>query len=466
MYRKINKMSDVYYSENHEQDNLYEQDNLLAQRFNLFTLLKFAFPTIFMMIFMGLYTIVDTIFVSRFINTNALSAINIVCPIINLIVGIGTMLATGGSAIVARKMGNGDIEGANKAFSLIVLSGVVIGVIITGIGIVFMDYIIIWLGASEVLIKYCRSYLFIILVFASANILQVLFQCLFVTAGKPQFGLWLVLGAGCANIILDYVFIVLLQMGISGAALATGVGYLIPTVSGMVFFSKNKGLLKFCIPRLDKRILFEACFNGSSEMVGQLSTAVTTFLFNAMMMKLIGEDGVAAITIIIYSQFLLTSLYIGFSMGVAPIISYNYGSENNTQLNHVFKICILFISVASLLVFIFSISCSPIIVEIFSQRGSRVYEIARSGFYVFSFSFIFCGYNIFTSSMFTALSNGKVSAILSFLRTFGFITIGLLILPNILNINGIWLAVPSAEILTLFLTIFCICKYKNRYKYM
>ncbi len=152
-------MSDVYYSENHEQDNLYEQDNLLAQRFNLFTLLKFAFPTIFMMIFMGLYTIVDTIFVSRFINTNALSAINIVCPIINLIVGIGTMLATGGSAIVARKMGNGDIEGANKAFSLIVLSGVVIGVIITGIGIVFMDYIIIWLGASEVLIKYCRSYL-------------------------------------------------------------------------------------------------------------------------------------------------------------------------------------------------------------------------------------------------------------------------------------------------------------------
>ncbi|HBG6792435.1 TPA: MATE family efflux transporter, partial [Clostridioides difficile] len=197
-----------------------------------------------------------------------------------------------------------------------------------------------------------------------------------------------------------------------------------------------------------------------------LSTAVTTFLFNAMMMKLISEDGVAAITIIIYSQFLLTSLYIGFSMGVAPIISYNYGSENNTQLNHVFKICILFISVASLLVFIFSISCSPIIVEIFSQRGSRVYEIARSGFYIFSFSFIFCGYNIFTSSMFTALSNGKVSAILSFLRTFGFITIGLLILPNMLNINGIWLAVPSAEILTLFLTVFCICKHKNRYKYM
>ncbi|NMS91119.1 MATE family efflux transporter [Clostridioides difficile] len=442
------------------------EDNLLAQRFNLFSLLKFAFPTIFMMIFMGLYTIVDTIFVSRFVNTNALSAINIVCPIINIIVGLGTMLATGGNAIVAHKMGNGETDEAKEIFTLIVLSGIVLGMIITGIGIVFMDYIIIWLGASEILIKYCRSYLFIILVFASANILQVLFQSLFVTAGKPKFGLWLVIGAGFINIILDYVFIVTLQMGIGGAALATGIGYLIPTIAGLVFFSKNRGVLRFCMPKIDKKVLFETCFNGSSEMVSQLSTAVTTFLFNIIMMKLIGEDGVAAITIIIYSQFLLTSLYIGFSMGVAPIISYNYGSRNNTQLKYIFKICILFISVASLLVFVFSILCSPGIVEIFSQRGSNVYQITKSGFYTFSFSFIFCGFNIFASSMFTALSNGKISAILSFLRTFGFITIGLMILPNMLDIYGIWLAVPIAELLTLFLTVSFIYKYKNKYNYI
>lgn len=459
-------MSDISYSENRKQDNLHAQNNLLAQRFNLFSLLKFAFPTIFMMIFMGLYTIVDTIFVSRFVNTNALSAINIVCPIINIIVGLGTMLATGGSAIVARKMGNGETDEAKKVFTLIVLFGVVLGMIITGIGIVFMDYIIIWLGASEILIKYCRSYLFIILIFASANILQVLFQSLFVTAGKPKFGLWLVIGAGCTNIILDYVFIVPLQMGIGGAALATGIGYLIPTIAGLVFFSKSNGVLRFCIPKVDKKILFETCFNGSSEMVSQLSTAVTTFLFNIIMMKLIGEDGVAAITIIIYSQFLLTSIYIGFSMGVAPIISYNYGSRNNVQLKYIFKICILFISVASLVVFVFSMICSPSIVEIFSQRGSNVYKVTRSGFYIFSFSFIFCGFNIFTSSMFTALSNGKISAILSFLRTFGFISIGLLILPNILDIYGIWLAVPIAELLTLFLTVSFIYKYKNKYNYI
>ncbi|MCC0628600.1 MULTISPECIES: MATE family efflux transporter [unclassified Clostridioides] len=459
-------MSDISYSKNQKQDNVNVQDNLLAQRFNMFSLLKFAFPTIFMMIFMGLYTIVDTIFVSRFVNTNALSAINIVCPIINIIVGLGTMLATGGSAIVARKMGNGDIDEAKKAFTLIVLSGVVLGMIITGIGIIFMDYIIIWLGASEILIKYCRSYLFIILVFAFANILQVLFQSLFVTAGKPQLGLWLVIGAGCTNIILDYVFIVLLQMGIGGAALATGIGYLIPTIAGIVFFSRNKGVLRFCIPKLDKKVLFETCFNGSSEMVSQLSTAVTTFLFNIIMMELIGEDGVAAITIIIYSQFLLTSLYIGFSMGVAPIISYNYGSKDNIQLKYIFKTCILFISVASLLVFVFSILCSPTIVDIFSQKGSDVYEITSSGFYIFSFSFIFCGFNIFASSMFTALSNGKISAVLSFLRTFGFITIGLLILPKVLDIDGIWLVVPIAEFLTLFLTVVFIYKYKNKYNYI
>lgn len=459
-------MSDILYSKNQKEDNIYVKDNLLAQRFNLFSLLKFAFPTIFMMIFMGLYTIVDTIFVSRFVDTNALSAINIVCPIINIIVGLGTMLATGGSAIVACKMGNGDMDGAKKIFTLTILSGAIIGILITSIGLIFMDNIIIWLGASDILIQYCRSYLFIILIFASANILQVLFQSLFVTAGKPQFGLWLVLGAGCTNIILDYVFIVPLQMGISGAALATGIGYLIPTIAGIVFFSKNKGVLRFCIPKLDKKVLFEICFNGSSEMVGQLSTAVTTFLFNIMMMRLIGEDGVAAITIIIYSQFLLTSLYIGFSMGVAPIISYNYGSRNNIQLKYIFKICILFISVASLLVFVFSMVCSSTIVEIFSQKGSNVYEITRSGFYIFSFSFLFCGYNIFTSSMFTALSNGKISAILSFLRTFVFITIDLLTLPSVLNIDGIWLAVPIAEILTLFLTVSFIYRYKNKYNYI
>lgn len=442
------------------------QNNKLAQNFNVLSLLRFAFPTIFMMIFIGLYTIVDTIFVSRFVNTNALSAINIICPIINIVVGLGTMLATGGSAIVAQKMGCGDEKGARENFTLIILSGAFIGILITVLGFLFLNLIIRVLGASDILFPYCQDYLTILLIFIPANIMQVLFQNFFVTAGKPSFGFWLVVFAGCANVILDYIFIVLLEMGISGAALGTGIGCLIPTVSGIIFFSRNKGSLYFCKPKLNVRVLGESCFNGSSEMVGQLSTAVTTFLFNAMMMKLLGENGVAAITIIIYSQFLLTALYIGFSMGVAPIFSYNYGSGNNIQLKRIFWICLIFIVIMSVLVFSFAMIYGSHIVSIFAKQGTRVYNIAKDGFLIFSISFLFCGLNIFASAMFTALSNGKVSAILSFLRTFGFITIGLLVLPSLLNVIGIWLAVPLSELLTLFLSIFIIFRYRKRYEYI
>jgi putative MATE family efflux protein len=441
------------------------QRNPLAQNFNIFSLLRFAFPTIFMMIFVGLYTIVDTIFVSRFVNTDALSAINIVCPIINITVGLGTMLAAGGSAIVARKMGNGDEKGAREDFTFIILAGMFIGVFITLLGLTFLNPIIGGLGASSILFPYCRDYLIVLLIFAPANIMQVLFQNLLVTAGKPGLGLFLVILAGCTNAIFDYIFIVPLEMGIRGAALATSMGFMIPTIAGIIFFIKNKKGLHFCKPKLDLKVLKESCFNGSSEMVGQLSTAVTTFLFNLMMMKSSGEDGVAAITIIIYSQFLLTALYIGFSMGIAPIISYNYGSKNTEQMKRIFRTCMLFIMTASIVVFIFSITCSPYIVHIFCEKETRVYDIAKNGFLIFSFSFLFCGFNIFTSAMFTALSNGKISAILSFLRTFGFIAIGLLILPSLFNMAGIWLAVPLAEFITLFLSISFILRYKKHYQY-
>ena len=319
------------------------QKNPLAESFNALSLIRFAFPSMVMMLFMGLYTIVDTIFVARFVDMNALSSINIVCPVINLIVGLGTMLATGGSAVVAKKMGNGNTGEARSNFTLIVVAGAVIGLLITAAGLVFLDEIIWGLGASKVLFPYCKDYLTIQLICAAFNMMQVLYQNLFVTAGKPALGLALAVLAGTSNIVFDYVFIVLLQMGVGGAAIGTGIGYMIPTIIGTLFFLTKRSELHFCKPDMDASVLLKSCSNGASELVSQCSTAVTTFLFNVTMMKLLGEDGVAAITVLIYSQFLLTTLYIGFSMGTAPVVSYNYGSGNVKQLKKTVRICFSFI---------------------------------------------------------------------------------------------------------------------------
>ena len=418
--------------------------NPLAKNFNTGSLLKFAFPTISMMLFMGLYTIVDTIFVSRFVNTNALSAINIVCPVINLIVGLGTMIATGGSAIVARKMGAGEPKRAKQDFTLLILFGFILGVIIFVLGIIFIDEIIYALGADKVLFPYCKDYLTIILLFTPASMLQVLFQNLFVTAGKPTLGLVLSVSAGVMNIVFDYLFMVIFDMGIAGAGFGTGIGYLIPAITGLIVFCKKSGTLSFVKPIIDIKVLGESCINGSSEMVSQLSTAITTFFFNRTMMNLLGVNGVASITIIIYTQFLLTTLFIGFSMGVAPVISYNFGANNYYGLKKIYKICISFIFVGSL--FIFALS--------FINGNTLVYKIAINGFMIFVFSFLFSGFNIFSSAIFTALSNGKLSALISFLRTFGFIMIGLLVMPQFIEITGVWLAVPVAEILTLCISLY------------
>ncbi|MCI9371228.1 MAG: MATE family efflux transporter [Lachnospiraceae bacterium] len=446
-------------------NDIQAAENPLSQNFNLKSLLKFAFPTILMMIFMGLYTIVDTIFVAQFADMNALSALNIVCPVINLIVGLGTMLAAGGSAIVARKMGAGEHARASQDFTLIISTGTLLGVFIAILGIVFIDRIIGWLGASDILFPYCREYLFILLLFTPASILQVLFQNLTVTAGHPAIGMLLGISAGIVNILLDYIFMVPLQMGIKGAAFGTGTGYMIPAITGVLFFSVKKSGLHFKKPVVDIFVLAESCINGFSEMVSQAATAVTTFLFNHIMLKLLGESGVAAITIIIYTQFLLSTLYIGFSMGIAPVISYNYGKRDRKQLKKVFSICLRFIIFISIFVFITAFVFGSPLVCIFSEKGTFVYEIARNGFLIFPFNFLFCGLNIFTSAVFTALSNGKLSAILSFLRTFGLITVLLLTLPNLLGVTGVWLAVPIAELLTMIVALVFLYQNKEKYQY-
>ena len=376
------------------------------------------------------------------------------------------LFRSGGSAIVAKKMGSGKSREARSNFTLIIITGILIGLVITAMGLLLIDKIIWGLGASEVLFPYCKNYLMIQLFFVVGNIMQVLYQNLFVTAGKPTLGLVLSISAGIANIVFDYIFIVLMQMEIKGAALGTGIGYMIPTIVGTIFFLTQKSELHFCKPKMDILFLLKSCSNGASEMVSQLATAVTTFLFNATMMKLLGEDGVAAITVIIYSQFLLTTLYIGFSMGVAPVISYNYGSKNVKQLKNVVRICLAFITAVSVMVFLFSFFTGENIAKIFAGNNENVFKITKMGFTIFSFGFLFSGCNIFSSALFTALSNGKVSAIISFLRTFGFITALILILPQFWDVTGVWLAIPIAELFTFILTICLIARHCKHYNYL
>lgn len=440
-------------------------NNPLAQKINLSSLIKFAFPTIIMMIFMGLYTIIDTIFVSRFVNTDALSAINIVCPVINIIVGISTMLATGSSAIIAKKMGENKYYEANQNFSMIIIAGVIIAITITISEIIFIDQIIWGLGASKQLFKYCKDYLFIIILFTPASFLQILFQSLIITAGKPKLGLVLSISAGIINIVFDYLLIVPLNMGIMGSAIATSLGYLSVSLVGIYFFSSNNSTLKFVVPKFNRSVLINSCTNGASEMVSQFASAITTFLFNLIMMDLAGENGVAAITIIIYSQFLLTAFYIGYSMGIAPIISFNYGANNHTNLKKLFRLSKIFILSSSLIIFTLAFIFGKNIVTIFTNNNLTVFSLAKNGFMIFAFSFLFSGFNIFSSAFFTALSNGRISALISFSRTFVFILLALLTLPKLFHITGVWLAIPIAEAVTILIASYLLIKYKQKYYY-
>lgn len=436
-------------------------ENQISKEFTFTSLIQFALPTIGMMIFSALYTIVDGIFVSRLIGTDALSSVNIAYPFISIVIGIGIMFASGGSAVVATNIGEGKIEKARKNFTLIIIAAFIISLTVSLLGITFIKPLITILGAKGEIIEYATVYLKIILIFIPGAVLQIVFQNFYVATGKPQVGLAVSVIAGLLNAIFDYVFMGPLDMGIKGAAYATAIGYLVATVSGILFFISKKNHIHFSKPKIDFKVILETCFNGSSEMVTSVSASVITFLFNLIMMKYLGSNGVAAITIILYCEFLLSALYIGFSIGVAPILSYNYGNENYKRLRKLFKMNRQFIMMTSVLIFFIAIISASSITKIFVDESSDVYSIAINGFYLFSFSFLFSGMNIYSSAFFTALSNGRISAIIAFSRTFIFFILGITILPKILDINGIWLAVPFAEIMTLFLTLMYIKKYKH-----
>ena len=437
----------------------------ISQKFTPISLLKFALPSMVMMMFMSCYTIVDGIFISRYLGSEALSAANIVYPVFNLLLAVGIMFATGGSAVVSKKLGEGKKEEAMEDFSFLTAVGVALSVLLMIATLLFHNQISLFLGSSERILDYCNAYLIYLVLFAPACMLQSLYQSFFVTAGKPRLGLVLTV-IGLANAFFDYFFLAVCGMEIEGAAIATGIGQMIPAVVGTVYFFFFKGELHFVPFHFHGATLKQSCFNGSSEMVSNLANAIITYLFNIILMRIAGENGVAAITIILYAQFLFNSLYLGFSIGVAPVIGFQYGAKNRDQLKSLYKICNCFVIASSVVIAFFSWLLSDGIASIFVQDRGETYVMASEGLRIFTLSFLFSGFNIFSSSLFTALSDGKTSAIISFGRTCVFIILSLMILPNILGLTGVWLAIPVAEFLAVFVSVYYQWTKRKKYGYL
>lgn len=442
--------------------------NSIGQHFTPWSLLKFAAPSIIMMTFMSLYTIVDGIFISRFVGSNALSSLNIVFPVITLAIAIGTMFSTGGNAVISKYLGEGNTKRACQCLTQFVLFCVSLSIVLVVLSILFASPISRFLGATDILIDDAVIYLRIVMAFAPACILQTLFQSYFVTAGHPGMGLGLMIVAGCTNAALDYIFIAAMHMGIAGAALATGIGQCIPAVAGVVFFLFTKKELRFTRCGFYPKETAKAAFNGSSEMVTELSTAIITFLFNIILLRLAGEHGVAAITILLYGEFLFNGFYLGFAIGISPIIGFQYGAQNRHELRRLYKITFLFAAGTSLFMALLAFLLSGPITSVFT-KDPQTYVLAVAGFKLFAVNFLFSGLNITSSGFFTALSNGKTSAIISFCRTLLFTTAALLLLPRFLGITGAWIAMPVAEFCTLLVSIPIHAKYflrPGKYNYL
>lgn len=437
----------------------------LGKKITFSSLILYTLPTIVMMVFFALYTIVDGMFISRFVGANALSSTNIVYPVINILIGIGIMFATGGSALVAKSMGENKSVEARQNFTLITLAAVTLGCLLSIGCLLLIRPLIYGLGATDLLYQDAHAYLSVMLICSPFIILKMYFDYFLVTAGAANLGLMSAIIGGLVNVVLDYVFIVHFNMGVAGAALATCIGYVLPSLIGIIYFCNKKHSLHFTKPKFSLHILIRSCTNGSSEMVTQLAASVTTMLYNFAMIRLLGEEGVAAITIILYIQFLLSSAYLGFTSGVSPRISYNYGSRDEAQLQKLVKYSFILTGLFAIISFIITSLLSGLLITIFAPSGSSLYDIALNGFKLFSLGFLISGFNIFASGMFTAFSNGKVSALLSLLRTFIFFVVGLLILPRFLGVDGVWLIVPFAELTTLIVSALFIYRYRYTYHY-
>ena len=418
-----------------------------------------------MMVCISLYTIIDALFIARFINVQALGALNIVLPVYSIAFACGIMFATGGGAIIGIQLGENKKEQASRNFTQLILVGVIFGILATIICLFFRVPLITALGATGKLTPYALDYgLYAILSFPFL-ISKIIFENMLRVDGKPALALVCTILGGIVNIVLDYILIVHAKMGIAGAGLGTLIGIGITLPISFYYFSSKKSLLSFRATRLDFSFIRNTCFNGSSEMVNEAALALSVFVMNMLALRQYGEDGVPAISIILNLHFLLSSIYIGFSEGVMPLLSYNYGAKNSEKIKKTFIYSRNFLFFTSPISFIVCIFFAPQLVQIFTNSDSNVYNIALEGLRWFSICFVFTGVNIFASAMFTAFSNGKISALISFLKTFVFFIVGALVLPLLFNSTGIWLIVPASEFIAIILAVILIRKYRKDYMY-
>ena len=439
--------------------------NAYSQPVTLKNVLKFSVPTIVMTVFMSFYTMVDGLFVANLIGTDALSAVNLSAPIISLVTAISTMLATGGSAVIMRKVGQGEVRQANEDFTFLILVNVAVGLLMSTLGYLVMERMIAGMNLSALVGGYCRTYLSCYLLFTVPILLMNNFTLYMIAAGKSALSMVCSIAGGVLNMVLDYVLIAVFDLGLVGAAVATGMGYAVTAVVGMVIFFNPRSMLHFVKPVCRRRTLVEAATNGSSEMATALVTGITTLMFNWTMLKYVGEDGVAAITIIMYVLMFATSLYTGYSYGVAPMISYYYGAQDHAKLKKLIAMSLKIIGSIALVTLAVSLLATRPLVSVFARPENPVYALAVTGNRICSAALIFIGFNVFASGMFTALSNGRTSAILAFSRSFVFMVIAMLILPALLGVTGVWLATPAAELAAICLSGAMFAKYKSVYHY-
>ena len=438
----------------------------LSDHFTLGRLLRFTLPSVIMMVVASLYSVVDGLFVSNLVGDLALSAVNIVMPIAMIVGAFGFMLGTGGSAIVARTMGEGDRDLANRYFSLFVWCVVGLGAALSLVCVIFMEPIVRLAGASDLLVDDCVTYGRILLAGSVPFMLQTSFQSFFVAAERPHAGLVFSLAAGGTNMVLDYVFIALLDMGIAGAALATVAGYcvggLIPLVQ---FLLPGRQGLRMVPTRFYPRQLLHACANGSSELMSNISASIVGILYNIQLMALMGEKGVAAYSVMMYVDFVFVAAFLGFSVGSAPVVSFHYGAANHQELQNVYRKSMTVVAVTSLAMVVLSEGlCRPLSAA-FVGYDPELMALTVSGFRLFALSYLFCGVSIFASSFFTALCNGLISVLISFLRSF-LLRGGLVFLmPLLLGEDGIWISVVVAEGLGAIVSLSLLALLRRRYHY-
>lgn len=439
----------------------------LSDHFTYRKLFRFTLPSIVMMVFTSIYGVVDGYFISNYAGKTAFASVNLVMPFIMILGGMGFMIGTGGTALVSVVLGQKDHERANRYFSMMIYLTVIMGVILSVLGFTFMKSIAVLLGATEEMLADCVLYGRIVISFTTAFMLQNVFQSFLIAAEKPKFGLVVTVIAGATNMVLDWLFVGVFGWGVAGAAAATGLsqcaGGLVPLI---YFLLPNKSLLRLTRTKLELIPLLKACGNGSSELMSNISSSIVSMIYNFQLLKYIGENGVSAFGVLMYVQFIFVAIFIGYSIGCAPVVSYHYGAGNSPEVKNMLKKSMLLMGTLGVLLSALAFCLAEPLAKIFVGYDAELHALTSHAFRLFSFSFLLAGFNIYCSSFFTALNNGAISAAVSFLRTLVFQTSAVLILPLILDVDGIWLSNAFAEVFAFAISaIFLIAK-RKKYHYM